>query len=208
MNLLEPVEPLEPARTDWNPSEPGSSALVPCVNRRRFAAVAEEDQHCVPPRRRRRRPGAPIEPGGRRQRERRGNRSERHVPRRRHVTRNSAIAIAVASGVKHGKDAGRHRHALAAVEPQPHRINVPDDRRGARQSRHAAATSGRMGEATAAAPFATSSAMTTSARPMPVLRSTLAAPTLRLPTRRTSMPHGGRAETQTEPTRPGSQQGC
>ena len=41
---------------------------------------------------------------------------------------------------------------------------------------------------TAAAPLATSSTVTASARPIPVFRSTLAAPTLRLPTRRTSIP--------------------
>ena len=93
------------------------------------------------------------------------------------MTRKSAGGQGGRDRRQHREHAGRDRDALAAVEPQPDRIDVSDNGRGRGQRR---STSHRRAppsaRATASAPFATSSAMTMMARRVPVVRSTFAAP--------------------------------
>ena len=108
-------------------------------------------------------------------------------------------------GRQDAEHAGRDRDTFAAVEAQPDRIDVADDRGGAgkRGQRRAAARQDD-DQSTAAAPLATSSAITATApRQVPVVRSTLAAPTLPLPATRTSIParRASRNANGTEPAR-------
>ena len=118
------------------------------------------------------------------------------------VTRNREAAIAVAAGAEHAEHASGDRDALAAVKSQPDGIDVSDDGCRSGQSHKGRAAAIACARRTAAAPLATSSIRTTTPRPVPVVRSTFAAPTFPLPARRTSDPRlPGQQEREWDGTR-------
>ncbi len=124
-----------------------------------------------------------------RQRERRGNRAERDIACQPDGDDEQRRGDTGRDRRKNAEDPGRDGHTLSAVELQPHRIDVADDGRCAGRGRRSdAPPAARFTMRTAAAPLATSSSMTATARHVPVVRSTFAAPTLPLPATRTSMP--------------------
>ena len=108
-------------------------------------------------------------------------------------------------GRQHREDAARRRHALAAAEAQPHRIDVT---RRSRQARRRRARHPRPSSAAQPAPSPRPSprraASPAIAALTPLVRRTFAAPTLPLPARRMSMPSSAAtAGTRTGSTRAG-----
>ena len=150
---------------------------------------------------------APATPGPRGERERAGDRAERDVaawPRRRRRRPRPGASAAQGSERREGAEAGGD--ALATLEAQPHRVHVADHGcdRGERGQRRV----GRAGSARPGAPRGhpcRRRAGTRAHRPaLPALRSTFVAPTLPLPTRRTSRTPKARATRKlngTEPSR-------
>ena len=89
---------------------------------------------------------------------------------------------------EHAEHTGRDRDPLAAVKSQPHRIDVPDDGRRARRRHRRSRPFADAAASTVAAPLRYRAPSPITPSGVPVVRSTLAAPTLPLPATRTSIP--------------------
>ena len=144
------------------------------------------------------------EPGRRRQRDRRRNRTQRDVARGPHRRPGTARRDRGRERRQHREHACRDRDAFAAVEAQPDRIDVADNGRGAGQRRDAAAAARHVGRAPPRPrPWRHRAPSPTTPRQVPVVRITFAAPTLPLPATRTSIParRASRNANGTEPAR-------
>ena len=118
------------------------------------------------------------------------------------MTRNSAARRRRERG-QHAEYAGRDRDALTAVEPQPDGIDVSDDGGGAGEGRKRRPGVRRMRQEDRRRALGDVERHDDDARPVPVVRSTFAAPTFPLPATRTSIParRASRNAKGTEPAR-------
>ena len=172
-----------------------SRRSVPVRRRSDVRAMPEDDD--APTRRPRRARPAP----GCRARTRAAAARSTRAPNRARCTssaRRPATKIAsaggTASGVSTAEDAARGRHALAAAEPQPDRIDVADDRREPGGGRHRGAVAHAARRARRSRrPWPCRARRRARRRVTPDARITLAAPRLPLPTRRRSAPPQRRA---------------